>query len=46
MLYIDGQAVVANNFYQGMTRRTGVVSLTPGLHQIDIGFYEGGAAPV
>ncbi len=42
MLYIDGKTVVANNFYQGTTRRTGTVSLSPGLHDIEIGFYEGG----
>ena len=44
MLYIDGKTVVANNFYQGTTRRTGTVSLSPGLHDIEIGFYEGGGA--
>ena len=44
MLYINGAAVVSNNAYQGLTRRTGTVSLTPGLHDIDIGYYEGGGA--
>jgi hypothetical protein len=42
MLYIDGQTVVANNFYQGLTTRSGSVALTAGVHDIDIGFYEGG----
>src|SRR4030095_10584990 len=42
MVYIDGQPVVANNFYQGHTRRTGTVALTKGLHDIHIGFYDGG----
>ena len=30
MLYIDGQTVVANNFYQGLTTRGGSVDLTAG----------------
>ena len=41
-LYIDGNLVVNNNNYQGATQRTGLVSLTPGLHAIDIEYYEGG----
>ena len=41
MLYIDGQAVVSNNFFQGATTRTGVVNLTPGIHTIDVEFYQG-----
>jgi autotransporter-associated beta strand protein len=42
MLYVDGNAVVNNNFFQGPTQRTGLVNLTPGLHTIDIEFYQGG----
>ena len=42
MIYIDGNAVVSNNFYQGTTQRTGLVDLTPGLHTIDIEYYNGG----
>ena len=42
MIYVDGNAVVGNNFYQGTTQRTGLVSLTPGLHTIDIEYYNGG----
>jgi autotransporter-associated beta strand protein len=41
MLFIDGQTVVNNNNYQGPTTRTGSTSLTPGLHQIAIGYYQG-----
>ncbi len=42
MIFIDGNTVVDNNFYQGATRREGNVFLTKGAHPIDIGFYEGG----
>ena len=42
MLYIDGNAVVSNNFYQGVTYRSATVNLTPGLHIIDIEYYNGG----
>ena len=42
MLYIDGAAVVANNNYQGPAQATGLVNLTPGLHTIDIEYYNGG----
>lgn len=42
MLYIDGATVVSNNASQGHIRRTGTVALGPGLHDIDIGYYEGG----
>ena len=45
MLYIDGNAVVANNNFQGATQATGVADLTPGLHTIDVEFYQGGGAP-
>ena len=45
-LFIDGPtndgAVVANNNFQGATTRTGTVTLTPGLHQIDVGWFQGG----
>ena len=42
--FLDGAdaPVVNNNFYQGMTTRSGTVHLTAGQHQIDLGFYEGG----
>ena len=42
MLYIDGNAVVSNNNYQGFTYATDTVNLTPGLHTIDIEYYNGG----
>lgn len=42
VVYIDGQLVVNNNFYQGRTRRTGAITLTAGLHDIEVGFFEGG----
>lgn len=42
MLYVNGQTVVGNNADQGMTRRTGTVFLEAGMHQIDIGMFEGG----
>lgn len=41
-LFIDGQLVVNNDFYQGETFRSGAVMLTEGWHTIRIGFYEGG----
>jgi autotransporter-associated beta strand protein len=42
MIYIDGAVVVNNNFYQGVTERSGAVTLTAGLHNIVIAYYEGG----
>ena len=42
MLYIDGNAVVNNNNFQGATQATGLVNLTPGLHTIDVEYYQGG----
>ena len=42
MLYIDGNAVVDNNNFQGATQATGLVDLTPGLHAIDVEYYQGG----
>jgi autotransporter-associated beta strand protein len=40
VLFIDGQAVVNNLFEQGMTSRSGSVTLNPGLHDITVGFYQ------
>ncbi len=42
MLYIDGNAVVNNNNFQGATQATGLANLTPGLHTIDVEYYQGG----
>ena len=44
MLFLDGAKVVENNASQGHIRRTGTLDLTAGLHDIDIGYYEGGGA--
>ena len=41
MLYIDGNAVVSNNNFQGATQATGMADLTPGLHRIDVEYYQG-----
>lgn len=43
-LFIDGQRVVNNNFFQGFngSERSGTINLTTGLHDIVIYFYEGG----
>ena len=41
VLFIDGNMVVSNNFYQGATSRSGTVSLGAGLHDISIGYYQG-----
>ena len=38
----DDTPLVNNNLYQGMTLKSGSVSLSAGLHAISIGFYEGG----
>jgi hypothetical protein len=43
-LWVDGVQVVDNNFFQGVTERSGLINLTPGLHDIEVGFYEGGSA--
>lgn len=42
MLYVDGVAVVNNNNFQGPTQATGLAQLTPGVHAIDVEFYQGG----
>lgn len=44
-LSINGTLVVNNDFLQSMTRRSGSIVLTAGLHDIDVRFYEhtGGA---
>jgi len=41
ILSIDGQSVVANNFFQGVTVRSGTVALASGIHTIAIGYYQG-----
>jgi fibronectin-binding autotransporter adhesin len=42
VIYVDGQLVVNNNFDQGVTYRQGTINLTPGLHDIEIAFRQGG----
>ena len=42
MLFIDGQAVVTNNFDQPVTTRTGSIALTAGMHDIVIAYNQGG----
>jgi fibronectin-binding autotransporter adhesin len=46
MLYVDGSAVVNNNNFQGAAQATGIADLTPGLHTIDVEYYQGGGAAV
>ena len=41
-LYIDGSLVVNNNNFQGTTFVQSTVNLTPGPHNIDVEFYQGG----
>jgi len=42
VLFIDGVQVVDNNFFQGFTKRTGTASLSAGLHDIVIAYYQSG----
>src|SRR5262249_25384235 len=41
-LTIDGSLVVNNNNFQGVTYVQNTVGLTPGLHAIDVEYYQGG----
>lgn len=41
MLFIDGAGVVTNNAFQGVTEKSGTLTLTAGTHAIAIGFYQG-----
>ena len=40
-LYIDGNQVVNNDYYQGITQRQGTVFLSAGLHTINVSFFQG-----
>ena len=42
VLFVDGVLVVNNNFSQWVTTRTGTATLTTGLHNLAIGYYQGG----
>ncbi len=41
MLFIDGQVVVTNNNFQGVTTKTGSISLSSGMHDIVIAYNQG-----
>ena len=42
MLFINGEAIVRNNYFQGVTERSGTKELTAGWHDIAIAFFQGG----
>ena len=42
MLFINGQVVVTNNFFQGVTTRSGSIALGVGMHDIVIAYNQGG----
>jgi uncharacterized protein YaiE (UPF0345 family) len=42
VLFIDGQAVVNNNFYQGPTARSASITLTAGTHFLEVQYFQGG----
>jgi hypothetical protein len=42
VLWIDGQLVVNNNFFQGMLNLSGTIHLTAGFHAIRAAHFEGG----
>ncbi len=44
VIYMDGTLVVNNNFSQGATTRSGSITLEPGLHDIVIGYFQGGGS--
>ncbi|MBA3936181.1 MAG: autotransporter-associated beta strand repeat-containing protein [Planctomycetes bacterium] len=41
MLFVDGTVVVGNNFFQSVVTRTGSISLTAGVHDLVVAFYQG-----
>ena len=41
-MWVDDTKVVDNDFWQGMTTRSGIINLTEGYHKIAVGWYEGG----
>lgn len=43
-LWIDGTRVVANDGLYGMTTRSGTISLTAGLHDLEVRFFENGGS--
>jgi hypothetical protein len=42
LLFVDGQLVVNNNFFQGDTQRTGSINLTAGVHSLEVQYFQGG----
>lgn len=42
MLFINGTAVVNNNYYQGIMERSGSITLNAGIHDFALSFYQGG----
>ena len=40
VLFIDGQLLVNNNYFQGIVERSGTIVLAEGLHDITIGYYQ------
>ncbi len=41
MLWVDGALVVTNNAYQGLTTKTGSISLAAGVHDLVVGYFQG-----
>lgn len=41
MIFINGIPVVNNNYYQGVTERSGSITLTAGVHDFALSFYQG-----
>jgi len=41
MLWIDGNNIVSNNAFQGLTTRSGTVNLSAGSHDMVIAYYQG-----
>ncbi len=41
VLYVDGAQVVANDYFQGMTERSGSVALKAGMHPIRVEYFQG-----
>lgn len=42
VLYVDGQLVVDNAFFQATTARSGSLELTPGEHEVVLAYFQGG----
>jgi len=42
LLFVDGQLVVNNNYYQGLTERQGSINLSAGTHTMEVQYFQGG----